>query len=56
MQETTTIRVSKRTINILKKIKEKKKIPINAIVSILAENELKREYKIENIIYDKQNK
>lgn len=46
--ETTTIRISEKTKELLKELKSKKSLPMNSIIHTLAENELKLLFKMEN--------
>lgn len=50
VNETTTVRITNRTRDILKELSRIKKIPMNNIIYILAENELKATYKLDELL------
>lgn len=55
INKTTTVRISDKTREILRKLKQKKQMTMSSIIYNLAENELKRIYKIGEIVDDENN-
>lgn len=54
-KDTTTIRISYKTQELLKELKKQKEMPICSIIHLLAENELTKIYKLEEILNGKNN-